>query len=224
MPNKYLNMWRKQLPNVQYANLYGPTEITDVCTAYIIDREFADDEDLPIGKACRNTGIILITDDNKEAEQGEIGEICVRGRSLALGYFGDFSKSSEAFVQNPTNDKYRDIIYKTGDLGKYNDRGELLYLGRKDYQIKHMGHRIELGEIETAAGVVDGVETCACVYDDQKGRIVLFYSGPAESALIREVLATKLPDYMIPNIMKQIDCFPYNANGKIDRKVLKTTL
>lgn len=221
MPNKYLNIWRKNIPNALYANLYGPTEITDVCSYYIVDREFADDESLPIGKACDNTEIIIITEDNKEAGIEEIGELCVRGRSLSLGYYGNWDKSNEVFVQNPLNNLYRDYIYRTGDLVKLNDRNEIIYLSRKDFQIKHRGYRIELGEIETAVGAVENVDTCACIYDDEKQKIVLFISGKIEEKELENKLKDKIPEYMIPKVIIKITEFPYNVNGKIDRKELK---
>jgi len=221
MPNKYLNIWRKYKPDALYANLYGPTEITDVCTAYIVDREFADDESLPIGKACDNTDIVIITEDNRYAKEGELGELCVRGRSIALGYYKNPEKSNEVFVQNPINTEYRDIIYRTGDVVKLNEYGEIIYCGRKDFQIKHMGHRIELGEIETAADSLAQMETCACIYDDEKQKIVFFYKSKLSEEEIRANFENKVPEYMIPNVMIAIREFPYNANGKIDRKALK---
>ncbi len=222
MPNKYLNLWRKYLPDALYANLYGPTEITDVCTYYIVDREFKDDDPLPIGTACQNTDFIILNENKEAAAKGEIGELCIRGRSLALGYYKNTEKSNEVFIQNPLNQKYRDLIYCTGDLVKLNERDEIIYLGRKDFQIKHMGHRIELGEIEVAAGGIAEIETCACVYDDEKQKIVFFYIGQKfDDEVLDDMLREKIPDYMIPNIKIRVEEFPYNANGKVDRKRLK---
>ena len=143
MPNKHLNIWRKEYPDIQYANLYGPTEITDVCSYYIIDRDFKDEEPLPIGKACRNTEIIVLNENNQKVKGEERGELCVRGICLSKGYLGDFTKTDTAFVQNPLNGRYYEKIYRTGDIVKYNQFGELIYLCRKDYQIKHQGYRIE---------------------------------------------------------------------------------
>lgn len=221
MPTKDLNVWREYLPGALYANLYGPTEITDVCSYYIVDREFGDDEPLPIGKACRNTEIILLDEEGNIPTHGELGEICIRGRSLALGYYNSKEKSDGVFVQNPTNDLYRDIIYKTGDLGYWNEYDELMYSCRKDFQIKHMGHRIELGEIETSMGDLESIDTCACIYDDAGKNIVLFYSGDSNETVIKEHLAKKVPEYMVPAKYVHINEFPHNANGKIDRKELK---
>lgn len=222
MPNKQLNVWRKALPGVLYANLYGPCEATDACTYYIVNRDFEDDEPLPIGKPCRNTDIIVLNEDDKLVNEGEIGELCIRGCSLSLGYYNNSEKTLNAFVQNPLNKAYPELIYRTGDLVRYNEFGELMYVSRKDFQIKHMGHRIELGEIETAAATIDDIETCACIYDDNKKKIVFFYTGDKiEEQDIALVLKQKISEYMIPNKYIYINEMPYNANGKIDRKRLK---
>ena len=101
MPNKQLNMWRKSNPHCLYANLYGPTEITVDCTYYIVDREFEDWEPLPIGKACENMRIMILNEQDRMAEVGETGEICVIGSGLALGYWGNKEQTDKVFVQNP---------------------------------------------------------------------------------------------------------------------------
>lgn len=186
MPNKQLNTWRKFLPDVLYANLYGPTEITDACTYYIVDREFTDDEPLPIGIPMANTDIIVLNDKNEPVNGDEIGELCVRGTSLSMGYYNNPEKTREAFVQNPLNPYVPETIYRTGDLVKYNERGEIIYLSRKDFQIKHMGHRIELGEIETAVSSLEEISLCCCLYDEKRQKIVLFIEEELEKAYINE--------------------------------------
>ena len=138
MPNKQLNIWRKFLPNVTYANLYGPTEITDACTYYIVDREFSDDEPLPIGIPMSNTDILVLNDEDKLVTDDEVGELCVRGTSLAMGYYNNPEKTRSAFVQNPLNKAVPEIIYRTGDLVRYNEYREIIYISRKDFQIKHL--------------------------------------------------------------------------------------
>ncbi len=222
MPNKQLNIWRQYLPDMVYANLYGPTEITDACTYYIVDREFSDDEPLPIGRPMRNTEILVLDEqDALVTETEKVGELCVRGTCLAVGYYNNPEKTASAFVQNPLQTAYEEKIYRTGDLVKYNDRGEIIYLSRKDFQIKHMGHRIELGEIETAVSSLEGVSVCCCLYDDKRSKIVLFVEGNFTRSEINERLKELIPDYMLPGKVICADKLPLNANGKIDRVKLR---
>lgn len=223
MPNKQLNIWRKRFPDILYANLYGPTEITDVCTYYIIDRQFADEEPLPIGFPCRNTEILVLNEADQAVQDGETGELCVRGICLSAGYYNNEEKSAAVFVQNPLNKKYRDIIYRTGDLVRYNERGEMLYIGRKDFQIKHQGYRIELGEIEAAAYGITQMKQCCAVYDADHQRIVLYcvLNSLLSDKEIFLFLREKIPAYMLPKRIFIEDTLPLNANGKIDRLALK---
>lgn len=154
MPCKQLNVWRASLPGADYVNMYGPMEITDVVTWYRVERDFNDDDALPIGFPCDNARVLLID-----------GEICVADTCLAAGYYNAPDKTAATFVQNPLNTAAPERIYKTGDLGAYNECGELMFLGRGDSQIKRQGYRIELGEIECALRACAGVENGCCVYD-----------------------------------------------------------
>lgn len=221
MPTKQYNMWKKHLPDAKYVNYYGPSETTYASTYYIIDREFKNDEPLPIGKPAINTGVIVLTDEDKVAKQGEIGELCIKGSGVALGYYNNPEKTKEVFVQNPVNTKYQEIIYRTGDLVRENERGELEYVCRKDFQIKHMGYRIELGEIEHAAAGLDAVKRVCCLYNERKQAIVLLYEGNVEAAGVKEAVRNKVPEYMVPAVIHKLDSMPMNANGKIDRVRLK---
>ena len=214
---KHLNIWKKAMPNVQYVNLYGPTEVTVDCTYYKIDREFKDDEAVPIGKACENKEVILLDENLQLVENGRPGEICVRGTGLAKGYYNDFEKTNQAFIQNPQNPYYPDIIYRTGDIGICNERGEIVFQSRKDGQIKHMGYRIELGEIERAINALDKINAAICFYDDAKHKIVCAYEGSATDEEIITHVGKLVPKYMFPNIIKKYDELPYNQNGKINR-------
>ena len=224
MPNKQLNYWREKMKDVMFVNLYGPTEITDVCTYYIVNRMFLDDAPLPIGYPCENTDVFLLDKyDKKVSTPGIQGEICVRGRSLSVGYLNAEEITKKKFCQNPLNTKYPEKIYRTGDIGHYNTDGELMFDGRKDYQIKHMGHRIELGEIESSVIGLEGIEQAVSLYNDNKKQIVLVYIGYLSKGDIQKKLATRLPKYMIPTQYIGIDSFPHNQNGKIDRIKLKET-
>ncbi|MBZ7956389.1 AMP-binding protein [Campylobacter sp. RM10541] len=220
LPAKFLNIWRKHLPNTLFANLYGPTEATVYCSYFIFDRPFKDDELLPIGKACKNTEL-LVFDENMNyispKEIGKKGELYIRGTSLSLGYYNDKEKTKKAFIQNPLHDNYLDLLYKTGDIVAYNEFEELLCYGRADNQIKYMGHRIELGEIESIINSHDKVRNSACVFKEE---IICFYESKEEIDF-RIFLKDKLPLYMIPKHFKRIDGFKLNQNGKIDRNYYK---
>ncbi|MDO4332438.1 MAG: AMP-binding protein [Eubacteriales bacterium] len=226
MPVKVLNYWREALPETQFVNLYGPTEITCNCSYYIVDRDFENEENLPIGVAFRNEEVFLLDPETNElitkSEPDRTGEICVRGTCLGLGYYNNRKKTEEVFVQNPLNRWYPEKIYKTGDLGYYSHNGELFFASRKDYQIKHMGHRIELGEIETAVNAMEFIDAACCIYDEQKEKIVLCYQAlaPCEKDIIGR-LSLALPKFMWPNRYEYYERLPMNKNGKLDRVFLK---
>jgi len=218
---KQLNIWRAALPDIKYVNLYGPTEVTVDCTYYKIDREYADHEVIPIGIPCENKEVLLLDDELKPVPQGQPGEICVRGIGLARGYYGDATKTSAAFVQNPANLYYPDVIYRTGDIGVLNENGLFVYLSRKDGQIKRAGYRIELGEIETALSALPEMRENACFFDADEDKIICAYAGDIDTDGIIASIRDILPKYMFPNIFVQKDNLPHNANGKIDRVQLK---
>ncbi len=223
MPNKQLNIWRRELPDCLYANLYGPMEITDVCSYYIVDRPFKDSDPLPIGKACKNTRIIILNEKKQIAEVGEIGELCVIGSGVGLGYWGDKEATDKAFVQNPTNPYFNEKIYRTGDLAYVNEEGLIMFIGRMDSQIKLRGNRVELGEIEKAAACIDNVKRACAIFHAEQEKIVLFLET-AEEFTLRKVnveLLKYIPRYMLPHRLVTMEKFPHTANDKIDRITLQ---
>ncbi len=221
MPLKHLKIWQKYLPEAAFVNLYGPTEITCNCTYYCIDREFELDETLPIGKAFPNEKVFLLDEQNHQiVEEGSIGELCVSGTALALGYYNNPEQTKKAFVQNPLNSNYLELIYRTGDLAFFNKKGELMFAGRKDFQIKHMGHRIELEEIELIMNSYQEIQRACCIFDQLKNRITAFYVGAIEEKQIRSKMQEALPAYMIPNRFMPLPDLPITDNGKINRKKL----
>lgn len=220
-PIKQFRIWRETLPNAKFTNLYGPTEGTGMCCFYKVNREFELDEAIPVGRPFKNTEIILLDENDKRAAEGEPGEICIRGTSLTMGYYNNPEKTAEAFVQNPLNTAYPELIYRTGDIGKYNEYGELVFVSRKDFQIKHMGHRIELGEIEVNVNMLEDIKLSGCIYDNEKGKIVLYYVGDIDAGQLTGILREKLPRYMIPNYVERLEEMPLTANGKINRVFLK---
>lgn len=212
-----LMRWREAAPGARFFNLYGPTETTGICCYFEVNRDFSPEEAIPIGAPLPNTEVFLLDEKDRPPAPGEPGEICIRGSRLTLGYCGE---EQGGFVRNPLQTLYPERIYRTGDLGRYNDRGELQFLGRKDGQIKHMGRRIELGEIEAAAMAQGQVSAACCVYDPERGRLTLYYTGEAEAGTLREALKKKLPRYMLPREIRKLETMPRTENGKIARKLL----
>lgn len=223
MPVKSLNYWMEHVAGARYVNLYGPTEITCNCTFYTIDKKFQNDEMIPIGRSFKNSRVFIISEENEIIrESNKLGEICVEGSCVGLGYFNNIEKTREVFIQNPYTKSYDTRIYKTGDIGFYDKAGNLVFSSRKDYQIKHMGHRIELGEIEVALNALSFIVVACCIYDEQREKIICHYQ--AENECRKEIvieLSQKLPKYMWPNVYVHHNEIPLNKNGKIDRARLK---
>ena len=220
MPMKHLKSWMEHLPNAMFVNLYGPTEITCNCTYHIIDRN-REYEKIPVGIPFNNEAVFLLNDKNElVTKESEKGEICVRGTALALGYYKNNEQTDKAFVRNPLNDKYIEYIYRTGDLGYYQNN-ELYFGGRKDFQIKYMGHRIELEEIDKAIGSFDGVLRVCSIFREEKSKLYAFYIGDMEPKELHEKLSKELPVFMIPSKFIKVEEMPLSKNGKIDRKKLE---
>ncbi|MCF6212564.1 MAG: amino acid adenylation domain-containing protein [Flavobacteriaceae bacterium] len=223
-PTKQFNYWKSNLSHTLFANLYGPIEITLDCTYYVVNRDINDDEALPIGSPCKNTDILILNENNQLVQNGEEGELCVRGTSLAMGYYNNPKKTRKAFVQNPLNKSYPEIIYRTGDIVSLNDLGEIVFKGRKDSLVKHLGYRIELGEIEhVVVNTLKMVKNGCIVYNGLKKQIILFYEADLEISILefRKKIAIALPKYMIPTLYIRMNQLPRNTNGKIDRLKLK---
>lgn len=226
MPIKQLKVWKKYLPDAMYVNLYGPTEITCNCTYYVLDpgKEYGLEEVIPAGTAFENEKVFLLDEENQEVDPSDLsgeGEICVGGTCVALGYYRDPERTAAAFVQNPLNDRYPERIYRTGDIGRYDADGNLVYVSRKDFQIKHLGHRIELGEVEADTMARDGVSRACCIYDAKKKRLILFYTGERDKKNLEKELREILPPFMVPNKTIRLEEMPLNKNGKIDRHALE---
>ena len=222
MPMKQLNYWIRNYPEAVFANLYGPTECTEACTYYTLDRQFDDDDVLPMGVACENSEAFIVDEnDNLITEQDKIGELFMRGTCLSLGYYNNPEKTAESFVQNPLNSSYPELVYKTGDLVRYNEYGELVYVSRKDFQIKHRGYRIELGEIDAAATSISQIEYACCVFDSRADKLILAYKGEISEQEVQKLLEQKLQEYMVPAEYHKLNNMLFNINGKVDRKAIE---
>lgn len=224
-PVKQFNLWYEHVP-AKYVNLYGPTECTGMSSFYRAKRCFGEKEVIPIGRPFPNTDIFLAQERNGHMElisgqeENREGEIFIRGTCLTLGYYGNEERTKEVFIQNPLQNHYPELVYRTGDIGKYM-QGELVFVSRKDNQIKHMGYRIELGEIEAQVCKFEKIYSCACIYVEEYGRIVLYYTGEMECGALKGMLKESLPSYMVPSDYQKLEQMPLTLNGKTDRKQLK---
>lgn len=221
MPLNTLKYLREKLPHALLSNLYGPTEITVDCVYHIFGDDLDSLEDVPLGSPCENSRIVFLDDAGQVVDEADVAaEICVGGIGVALGYWNNPERTAAAFIQNLQNPNYRDILYKTGDYGYVSSKDGLIhFVGRRDHQIKHLGHRIELGEIETALARIEEIQQCCVLYDRENQRIVAFYSAGEEipAGDLSRQLAGFLPAYMLPRNFYRLESFPVTANGKVDR-------
>lgn len=223
MPTPVYRYWRSYYPDTRFVQCYGPTEITGACTFFFAERDYGDEEIIPIGKPFINTEIVLVDDDGNVIDRSDcntVGEILVGGTCLAAGYYNSPEKTSEKFIQNPTKKGYPSLVYATGDLAQWDNDGNLLFHTRKDFQIKHAGRRIELGEIESAAQSIEMVKACCCVHNKKEDRIVMYYIGDIDIRELGKELRLKVPQYMVPERLEKCDELPMLPSGKLDRAEL----
>lgn len=228
LPTKHLINWMTSYPSKRFYNVYGPTEATGISAYYPVEKiPSGIDEAIPIGRACANTEIFVLAEDDRPARIGETGEICIRGSGLSLGYWNDEEKTSRAFVRNPLGSSQHDRIYRTGDLARLRSDGLLEYLGRKDFQIKFMGYRIEMFEIERAILALENIQHAAVMLcntsQSEIAELVAFIEGPqaGDSDAILQGLGRSLPSYMLPKQIIPLERIPLNDRGKTDRAALE---
>ena len=234
LPTRTLMRWMETYPDKRFGNAYGPTEATGISLFHEVTQPpTRADERIPIGRPCAGVGAVLLTDDGAVAEPGDPGELCLSGPGLSRGYLGDQGATERAFVENWSDgvpDEVSDEVtpprrlYRTGDIVQRNDRGDYVFVGRRDGQVKYMGYRIELGEIEHALKAVEGVRDAAVILreDGQAGlrELVGFYEGEGGADAIQAELARHLPPYMTPRRLVHLDGLPRGDRGKVDRSAL----
>jgi D-alanine--poly(phosphoribitol) ligase subunit 1 len=224
-PKQHLRtLYRLFSSQAELLNVYGPTECTCICSSYPVrEADLAGDALLPLGPMARNFDFLVVDDELRPVAPGEVGELLIGGPNVGLGYYNAPEQTAAAFIQNPTRNAFRDVLYRSGDLVRHDPDADLLHFaGRKDYQVKRMGYRIELEEIESALHAVPGVEEAACVYVGQDIHACVC-TTLTEADLLRE-LEQLLPTYMMPNTFPKYATLPRNQNGKIDRTALKQEL
>lgn len=222
MPVNQLRIWMEALPETEFVNLYGASELSGVCMSYRMQAFPETEACIPIGYPLPGCEVFLVRDGHVVKIPGEVGEIYVRSDTIASGYLGDAKRSAQVFVNDPCADLPEGLYYKSGDLAKYEEDGAFVYVSRFDYQIKHMGHRIELGEIESVLMKMPQIGSCCCLYEQQK--IILFYEGARGRGEVRQYLKERLASYMLPNKILQVGQMPRNANGKVSRDELRELL
>lgn len=226
-PVKHLNRWISALPEIEYVNLYGSSEICGISLFYRVKGEFDKDASIPMGKPLSNCDVKLVDQDKVIFDPGIIGEVYIASDALANGYHNNIEKTNKSFIALDLGEGLK-RYYRSGDVAKYDEKGNLIFAARTDHQIKHMGHRIELGEIEAATNAIDGVEKCCCLYNSKRQRIILYIQPESDAIIsdtkIRAALKNKLSDYMMPQKYIISEALPLNANGKIDRIALSAIL
>ncbi|HLY24648.1 MAG TPA: amino acid adenylation domain-containing protein [bacterium] len=228
-PTKHLRRLMALLPHAEFTNLYGPTE-TNVCTYYRVP-PLPEDQTapIPIGRAIANVEVFAVNDDGRRAARGEVGELHVRGDTVAYGYWGNAEGTARAFIEHPFG-ATAERVYRTGDLVQETPDGDFLFLGRRDHQIKSRGYRIEIGDIEAALHSHPQVAACAviAVPDDVVGSrlkaFVVPQQGPLTDGELARFSATLLPKYMVPESFTFLETLPQTSTGKVDRGALAAAL
>ncbi len=244
-PIKQLHKWLSTLPDLHYVNLYGSSELAGICCAYELPQG-AMPQILPMGKPLPNCRVFLHTEQGFTREPGVLGEVWIVSPALALEYYRDPEKTAAVFTRESLPDGTQARVLRSGDLAQYDGEGNLVFVSRKDFQIKHMGRRIELGEIEAVADTLPELARCCCLYNEAKKRIELFcqlnesYKTPntsnenagtsnacppstssIDAKAIQSRLRPLLSDYMLPSKIHILDRLPLNPNGKLHRQALK---
>jgi amino acid adenylation domain-containing protein len=231
LPTPTLIHWVQRLPHVRFTNLYGPTEAT-IASSYFDVPECPQDPrtPIPIGQPCDGEELLVLNDKLEPTKDDEIGDLYIAGAGLSPGYWGDPDKTAAAFIPDPRSGKSGGRLYRTGDLARRDKAGLFHFIGRSDTQIKSRGYRIELGEIETALNSLEKLKECAviaiqtesfggwmicCAYSE-------VYAGELNLESLRKDLAHLIPNYMLPVRWMSYEALPKNANGKIDRPLLKS--
>ncbi|MDP7620173.1 MAG: amino acid adenylation domain-containing protein, partial [Dehalococcoidia bacterium] len=218
---RHVNRARETNPDLELIHCYGPTENTTFTTCHRVDRTYQ--EDIPLGRPIANTVVYVLDDNLQPCPSGIPGEICTGGDGVARGYLARPELTREKFVSNPFVEN--DTLYRTGDLGAWNDDGTLSFLGRLDDQVKIRGFRVEPGEIEyhlREHPAVNGACVLARRTAAATSELVGYYTAGAEldGKSLQDFLRKRLPHYMVPSHLLYMQYFPINRSGKIDRSVL----
>ena len=229
-PTSGLMYWMRRLPQVEFTNLYGPTETTIASSYYRVPSCPQDErEEIPIGQGCDGEELLVLDAELRSSAREEIGDLYIRGPGLSPGYWRDPARTAAAFIPDPFSNRPGDRLYRTGDLAKVDGQGRIVLLGRADSQVKSRGYRIELGEIEAALDGIAELQESAVVAvgsDGFEGSLLCCAyvprpGGEVAPTILRQRLAEVVPSYMLPSRWKRLDRLPLNQNGKTDRPALR---
>ncbi|MBD2771550.1 non-ribosomal peptide synthetase [Iningainema tapete] len=228
LSEKLISFWRKQAPVTKLINQYGPTETVAGCCCYKVVKQSFPGAYIPIGRPISNTELYILDNNLQPVPIGVPGELHIGGAGLARGYLNRPELTSEKFIANPFSQQEGTRVYKTGDLARYLQDGNIEFLGRIDHQVKIRGYRIELGEIEAVLSQHPVVfQTVVIAREDIVGdkRLVAYIVVKPQQNLpnlseLRSFLKQQLPEYMVPAAFVTLDTIPLTPNGKIDRSAL----
>jgi len=225
LPNKVVDDIRSTGTHCRLVNHYGPTETTIGKLLHIVEPDVKYEYTVPIGKPFSNTKVLVLTNNLKLCPIGVPGQLYITGDGVARGYLNNEALTKEKFIHNPFSKESFSVMYSTGDLVKYLPDGNISFIGRVDNQVKIRGYRIELGEIENTLQQFEPVSQVVVLAkeDKQGNKRLVAYIVPEDAFNREDILAylkDKLPDYMIPSILVELENMPLTANGKIDRNAL----
>ncbi|MBV9495593.1 MAG: amino acid adenylation domain-containing protein, partial [Acidobacteria bacterium] len=222
LPSVLVRRFAERLPHATLYNLYGPTEAAVDVTEYTCPKIDIPNA-IPIGKPIANTQMYILDPYGAPAPVGVVGELYIAGVQVARGYLNRAELTAERFVKDPFSSDASARMYKTGDLARWQDDGNIEYLGRNDFQVKLRGFRIELGEIEARLAEHESIlEAVVVAREDHAGdkRLVAYYTASQEVSDLRAFLSGRLPEYMVPSVFVPLEQMPLSPNGKLDRKAL----
>ena len=223
MPWPPLKVWMDATPNADWWHYYGSTEAFSVAVGKVASDHVAG-ERLPVGRPFALAHILFLDEDGQEAPAGEPGEMAVSSPWIAWGYHRDPERTKASWVIDPLERGWQERFFRTGDMGYLRPDGQLMVLGRRDNQIKHMGYRMELGEVEEALRGLNGWQEGCVLHDKEKDLIWCFFTGELDEKRIRNELKSTLARYMLPDRFVHLDDMPHTPSMKVDRVRLKAMM
>lgn len=220
MPWLPLKAWMDATSGADWWHFYGSTEMFSVAVGRVTGSHQADDR-LPVGRPFPIVHILFVDEDGNEVPPGEPGEMLVSSPMLSCGYHRDPERTQRAWVTDPLGRGWQERFYRCGDMGYLQPDGQLMVLGRRDSQIKHMGYRMELGEVEAALRALPGWQEGCVLFDQEQDKIWCFFSGALDEKQLRSGLKERLARYMLPDRYVRMEAMPHTANMKIDRQSLR---